>query len=99
MKNVTKTSVKNSWPSASATNDEIPDPKQWVEEHHFLASFVHTLTHLKEIFPDSIFHEDSYCDYLDGKLLIDDNTVDLLKANYTDDHWQYLENYLLVWEA
>jgi len=99
MKNRTKTSVKNSWPSASAKNDTIPDPHQWVEEHHFLASFVHTLSHLRLAFPDSIFPEDDYTDSAEGQLVLDCHTKDLLKENYNDDHWQYLENYLLAWEA
>lgn len=99
MKNVTETSVNNNLNSANATNAAIPDPGAWVEEHHFLASFVHTLTHLKQVFPESIFDADDCCDSSDGQLLIDGNARDLLKANYTDDHWQYLENYLLAWEA
>ena len=98
MKNLTETFVNNSLTSATPTDTAIPDPGEWVEEHHFLASFVHTLTHLKHAFPDSIFHEDEG-DSAEGQLLIDGNTRDLLKANYTDDHWQYLENYLLAWEA
>jgi hypothetical protein len=70
-----------------------------VEEHHFLANFVHTLSHLKLAFPDSIFHEDDYIDSAEGQLVIDCSARDLLKENYNDDHWQYLENYLLAWEA
>jgi len=99
MQNVTETSVNNYLNNASPTNAAIPDPGEWVEEHHFLASFVHTLSHLKQAFPESIFDADDGGDSSDSQLVIDDNARDLLKANYTDDRWQYLENYLLAWEA
>ncbi|HLO48495.1 MAG TPA: hypothetical protein VK211_08795 [Kamptonema sp.] len=99
MKNVTQTSVNNYLNNTSTRDAAIPDPGEWVAEHHFLASFVHTLSHLKQAFPESIFDANDCCDSSEGQLLIDGNTRDLLKANYTDDHWQYLENYLLAWEA
>ncbi|MGE5657555.1 MAG: hypothetical protein ACM37W_13200 [Actinomycetota bacterium] len=99
MKNVANSSINNPGNSQSHAG-AIPDPAEWVYEHHCLASFVHTLTHLKQILPDGCFFSDESDEAAsEDELVIDAKARDILRANYSEDRWQYVENYLLVWDT
>lgn len=93
MKNITGTSPKNPPINHSHSGVSIPDPAEWVYEHHFLASCLHTLAHLKQMLPDGIQESE-----VEGEFTVDTTVKDLLKASFSDDRWQYLENYL-AWET
>ncbi len=99
MKNLHDASAKNPLTPQNRADAAIPDPSEWVHEHHFLAGFVHTLSHIKHLMPDSILTEDEVGNSSAGSLKIDEFARDVLKANYSEDTWQYLENYLLVGEG
>lgn len=73
----------------------IPDPEEWIKEHHVLASFAHTLTTLKQLLRDEGFHADHHIAYThEGELVIGTEAKELLKASYGEEHWRYVENYL-----
>ena len=99
MKNLADSSLNNASNSESHLGAEIPDPAEWVYEHHCLASFAHALTYLQHLLPDGSFLSGDNSDPEEGELVINRRARDILRANYSEDRWQYVENYLLVWDS
>ncbi|HBW58296.1 MAG TPA: hypothetical protein DEF27_11015 [Oscillatoriales bacterium UBA8482] len=81
------------------TKTIIPDPEDWITEHHVLASFAETLSTLKQLLGDEETQMDHKISYTrEGELILGTATRNLLKESYGDDQWQYVENYLSVCE-
>ena len=72
------------------TNSEmkIPDPVEWVQEHHLLAGLIDGARHLTQ----AISHGNHTAD---EKLLIDANILDFLRTGYSEENWKEVESYLL----
>ncbi|MEB3278095.1 MAG: hypothetical protein VKK42_04145 [Lyngbya sp.] len=77
----------------SLPDDEIPDPYDWIQEHHSLACVAGTLSVLNETPNDSIPESEDLSYTAEGELVIDRKTRNLLKANCGDRHWRYVRKY------
>lgn len=85
----------NTYEYESQPND-IPDPCDWIQEHHSLACVAESLR-LLDPAPNNHLQEGEDFSYTpEGELVISVKTRDLLKANCGDYHWQYVRNYLSI---
>lgn len=76
-------------------SDNIDDPLTWVEEHYLIASFINCLADIQED-PNNDEYEGDGLQYNElGKLIIDNQLKDRLKANYSEKNWRYVENCFL----
>ncbi len=75
--------------------DNIDDPLTWVEEHYLIASFINCLADIQEN-PNNDEYEGDGWQYNElGKLIIDNQLKNRLKANYSEENWRYVENCFL----
>lgn len=76
-------------------SDNIDDPLTWVEEHYLIASFINCLADIQED-PNNDEYEGDGLQYNElGKLIIDNQLKNRLKANYSEKNWRYVENCFL----
>jgi hypothetical protein len=76
-------------------SDNIDDPLTWVEEHYLIASFINCLADIQEG-PNNDEYEGNGWQYNElGKLIIDNQLKNRLKANYSEENWRYVENCFL----
>lgn len=75
-------------------SEAIPDPVEWVNQHHVLAGLLGTVTHIKQI-STGVLEEDEHSDDFDQDWSLFRRTQDLIRGHYDSDNWQSLENYLL----
>ena len=94
MKNQTDNSAKQDLVDRAFGSPAIPDPTAWVDEHYFLANFANTLAHLQEHLSDDSCEISDSVDSGEVRLSIDDKIRDMLKASFSDDCWEYVENLL-----
>ncbi len=94
MKNQTDNGFNNDLVDRTFASSAIPDPAEWVNEHHFLANFVDKLSHLQQHFSDGCLETSDSFDRAEGQLAIDAKIREILKASFSDDYWQYVEDLL-----
>lgn len=87
-------SQKNNTYEYKSPTDDIPDPCDWIQEHHSLACVADTLNLLNQTPNNGIQAGEDFSYTPEGELVIGLKTRDLLKANCGDHHWQYVRNYL-----
>jgi hypothetical protein len=76
-------------------SDNIDNPLTWVEEHYLIASFINSLANIQEN-PDNNVDDDDEFQYNEsGKLIINNQLKNKLKANYSEANWRYVENCFL----
>ncbi|WP_413161006.1 hypothetical protein ACL6C3_21075 [Capilliphycus salinus ALCB114379] len=75
-------------------SDEIPDPYDWIQEHHSLACVARTLSDLKQTPDESISEGVDFSYTPEGELVIDLKTREMLKAHCGEQHWQYVRKYI-----
>ena len=91
MKNQTDDGFNNDLVDRTFASSAIPDPAEWVNEHHFLANFADRLSHLQQHFSDDCLETADSCDPGDGEFAIDAKIREILKASLSDDYWKYVE--------
>ncbi len=91
MQNQTDNCFNNNLVDRTFASSAIPDPAQWVNEHHFLANFADRLSHLQQHFSDDGLETGDNCDRAEGELAIDIKIREILKASFSDDYWEYVE--------
>ena len=94
MKNQTDNGFHNDVVDRTFASSAIPDPAQWVNEHHFLANFVARLSHLQQHFSEDCLETADSCDRDEDQLAIDAKIREILKASFSDDYWGYVEGLL-----
>ncbi|MEG4799442.1 hypothetical protein QUB63_04735 [Microcoleus sp. ARI1-B5] len=94
MKNQTDDSAKQDLVDRAFGSAAIPDPTAWVDEHYFLANFAETLARLQEHLSDDSCEIGESGDSGEARLSLDAKIRDMLKANFSEDCWQYVENLL-----
>ena len=93
MKNQTDDSAKQDLVDRAFGSPAIPDPTAWVDEHYFLANFANTLAHLQEKLSDESCEIGDSAES-DQARLLDAKIRDILRANFSDDCWEYVESLL-----
>lgn len=93
MKNQTDDSAKQDLVDRAFGSPAIPDPTAWVDEHYFLANFANTLAHLQENLSDESCEIGDSAESAQARLL-DAKIRDILRANFSDDCWEYVESLL-----
>jgi len=91
MQNQTDNGFNNNLVDRTFANSAIPDPAEWVNEHHFLANFAHQLSHLQQNFSDGGWEIGDNGEPSESQLAIDIKIREILKASFSDDYWQYVE--------
>ncbi len=91
MKNQTDNGLNNDLVDRTLASSTIPDPAEWVNEHHFLANFADRLSHLQQHFSDDCLETGDNCDRVEDESAIDAKIREVLKASLSDDYWQYVE--------
>lgn len=76
-------------------SDNIDDPLTWVEEHYLIASFINCLADIQEDPNNDEYAGDNLQYNESGKLIIDNQLKNRLKANYSEENWRYVENCFL----
>ncbi|WP_293339247.1 hypothetical protein [Microcoleus sp. CAWBG58] len=94
MKNQTDDSAKQDLVDRAFGSPAIPDPTAWVDEHYFLANFANTLAHLQENLSDDSCEIGESAESAQTRLSLDAKIRDILRANFSDDCWQYVESLL-----
>ena len=94
MKNQTDDMAKKDLVDRAFGSPTIPDPTAWVDEHYFLANFANTLAHIQQHLSDDSCEISDSGDSGEETLSIDDKIRDMLKASFSDDCWEYVENLL-----
>ncbi len=92
MKNQTDDFAKEDLVDRAFGSPGIPDPTAWVDEHYFLANFANTLAHLQEHLSDDSCEIGESGESGEDRLSIDAKIRDILRANFSDDRWQYVES-------
>lgn len=93
MENQTDDSAKQDLVDRAFGSPAIPDPTAWVDEHYFLANFANTLAHLQENLSDESCEIGDSAESAQARLL-DAKIRDILRANFSDDCWEYVESLL-----
>ncbi len=93
MKNQSDDSAKQDLVDRAFGSPAIPDPTAWVDEHYFLANFANTLAHLQENLSDESCEIGDSAESAQARLL-DAKMRDILRANFSDDCWEYVESLL-----
>ncbi|MGL5082973.1 MAG: hypothetical protein ACRC8A_15925 [Microcoleaceae cyanobacterium] len=62
------------------SQETIPSPEEWVQEHYLLANAVQTLRDLQAA-------------NVDGAVFVNSETRELLRSHYNEEHWQQIERY------
>jgi hypothetical protein len=94
MKNQTDDSAKQDLVDRAFGSPAIPDPTAWVDEHYFLANFANTLAHLQQNISDDSCEIGDSAESGQARLLLDAKIRDILRANFSDDCWEYVESLL-----
>jgi phage gp36-like protein len=94
MKNQTDDSAKQDLVDRAFGSPAIPDPTAWVDEHYFLANFANTLVHLQEHLSDDCCEIGESAESCQTRLSLDAKIRDILRANFSDDCWEYVESLL-----
>jgi len=92
MKNQTDDTAKQDLVDRAFGSPNIPDPTAWVDEHYFLANFANTLAHLQEHLSDDSCEIGESAESGEARLSIDAKIRDILRANFSDDRWHYVES-------
>ncbi|WP_293128093.1 hypothetical protein [Microcoleus sp. bin38.metabat.b11b12b14.051] len=94
MKNQTDDIAKEDLVDRAFGSPAIPDPTAWVDEHYFLANFANTLAYIQEHLSDDSCEISDSADYGEARLSIDTKIRNMLRANFSDDCWEYVESLL-----
>ncbi len=65
----------------------IPSPEEWVQSHHLLAHLADSLSYLKIVSEEENLAEEEF--------MINDKEWKILRENYSEKDWQYVQSYLL----
>ncbi|NEP40636.1 MAG: hypothetical protein F6K35_15915 [Okeania sp. SIO2H7] len=74
--------------SQQKNQTKVPDPIEWVQEHHFLAKAIDSARHFTQSLSDRSHSADD-------EKLIDTNIIDFLRPHYSEESWKDVERYLL----
>ncbi|MEG3858949.1 hypothetical protein [Microcoleus sp. herbarium12] len=94
MKNQTDDVAKDDLVDRAFGSPAIPDPTAWVDEHYFLANFANTLAHIQQHLSDNSCEIGESRESGEARLSIETKVRDMLKANFSDDCWEYVESLL-----
>ncbi len=87
MKIFPQPSLNNSVSGHTPDQAAIPSPEEWVQNHHLLADISCILSHFKLFSCEDEIAEE--------ELIMSDKEWKILRENYSEEDWQYVQNYLL----
>ncbi len=74
----------------------VPDVVEWMSEYQFIVGFFEAVKKTTHLLTEGDSREDGHCSATaEGELILTDEAKDVLRSNFHDAHWEYLENYLL----
>lgn len=74
----------------------VPDVLEWMSEYQFIVGFFEAVKKTTHVLTEAGCREDGHCSATaEGEAILTDEVKNVLRANFHDAHWEYLENYLV----
>jgi hypothetical protein len=73
----------------------VPDVTDWMCSRAAIVDFCQTIKALKKMLAEAGYCEEHFLAIADEKLVLSAEVKSFLKSSYEDEHWEYLQNYLL----
>ena len=80
---------------SSEKNVAVPDVTDWMYSRAAIVDFCQTVKALKKMLAEAGYFEEHFLAISEEKVILSQDVKSLLQSICEDDHWEYLENYLL----
>ncbi len=73
----------------------VPDVTEWMYSRAAIVDFCQTIKALKKMLSEAGYFDERFFAISEGKVVLSAEVKTLLQSSYQDEHWEYIQNYLL----